>query len=72
VAENNPVRVIDAFIDELDLGSLGFAGMEPEKTGRPGYHPATLLKLHLTATLDRAWGLFGEKKDRLAAAEAAA
>src|SRR3954452_8328957 len=43
VTEDNPVRVIDVFIDELDLEALGFAGVVPEVTGRPAYHPATLL-----------------------------
>src|SRR3546814_11930979 len=47
VAEDNPVRVIEVFIDELDLGALGFAGVVPEATGRPAYHPATLLKIYL-------------------------
>ena len=53
VGEDNPVRVIDAFIDELDLGALGFLGVVPEATGRPGYHPATLLKLYLYGYLNR-------------------
>ena len=39
VSENNPVRVIDVFVDELDLGQLGFEGVVPEATGRPSYHP---------------------------------
>lgn len=39
--DNPPVRVVDVFIDELDLEAMGFAG--PAATGRPGYHPATLL-----------------------------
>jgi transposase len=47
VREDNPVRVVDAFVDELDLQALGFAGVVPASTGRPGYHPATLLKLYL-------------------------
>ena len=48
IAEDNPVRVIDVFVDELDLQTLGFEGVEPEVTGRPAYHPASLLKdLHL-------------------------
>jgi hypothetical protein len=47
VTEDNPVRVIDVFIDELDLEALGFAGVVPEVTGRPAYHPATLLKIDL-------------------------
>lgn len=53
VGEDNPVRVIDAFIDELDLGALGFSGVVPEATGRPGYHPAILLKLYLYGYLNR-------------------
>jgi hypothetical protein len=47
VTENNPVRVIEAFIDELDLATLGFEGVVPETTGHPAYHPATLLKIYL-------------------------
>ena len=47
MTEDNPVRVIDVFIDELDLEALGFAGVVPEVTGRPAYHPATLLKIDL-------------------------
>ncbi len=53
VAEDNPVRVVDAFIDELDFGALGFAGIEPAATGRPSYHPATLLKIYLYGCLNR-------------------
>ena len=44
VAEDNPVRVIDVFVDELDLGALGFDGVIPEATGRPAYHPGALLE----------------------------
>ena len=47
VTEDNPVRVVDVFIDELDLEALGFSGVVPEVTGRPAYHPATLLKIYL-------------------------
>jgi transposase len=47
IAEDNPVRVVDVFVDELDLETLGFDGMTPEVTGRPGYHPATLLKVYI-------------------------
>ena len=47
LAEDNPVRAIDVFVDELDLGGLGFDGVEPEATGRPAYHPATLLKIYI-------------------------
>jgi transposase len=53
VGEDNPVRVIDVFIDELDLGGLGFGRVEPEATGRPGYHPAVLLKLYIYGYLNR-------------------
>ena len=47
VSEENPVRVIDVFVDELDLGALGFGGVVPEATGRPGYHPGLLLKIYV-------------------------
>jgi len=53
VSEENPVRVIEAFIDELDLTALGFAGMTPAATGRPSYHPSTLLKIYLYGYLNR-------------------
>ena len=45
ITEENPVRVIDLFVDQLDLASLGFEGVVPADTGRPSYHPAVLLKL---------------------------
>jgi transposase len=53
VAEENPVRVIDAFVEALDLAKLGFERVEPEATGRPGYHPATMLKIYLYGYLNR-------------------
>jgi transposase len=53
VAEDNPVRVIDVFVDELDLSKLGFEGMEPEVTGRPACHPASLLKIYIYGYLNR-------------------
>src|SRR5271170_19077 len=53
VGEDNPVRVVDAFIDELDLAVMGFAGVIPEATGRPSYHPVTLLKIYLYGYLNR-------------------
>ena len=53
VTENNPVRVVEVFIDELDLSALGFAGMAPAATGRPAYHPAALLKIYLYGYLNR-------------------
>ncbi len=53
VSEENPVRVIDAFVAVLDLASLGFEGVEPKATGRPAYHPATMLKIYLYGYLNR-------------------
>jgi len=53
VEAENPVRVIDVFVDELDLGALGFAGVEPLATGRPSYHPAVLLKIYIYGYLNR-------------------
>src|SRR5215211_3971182 len=53
VAPDNPVRIIEAFVDELDLAALGFAGVVPEVTGRPSYHPATLLKIYIYGYLNR-------------------
>ena len=53
VAEDNPVRIIEAFVEELDLASLGFAGTAPALTGRPSYHPAVLLKLYIYGYLNR-------------------
>jgi transposase len=53
IIEDNPVRVIDVFVDELDLGELGFSGVDPEATGRPSYHPSVLLKLYIYGYLNR-------------------
>ena len=53
LGEDNPVRAIDVFVDELDLAKLGFDGVEPEATGRPTYHPATLLKIYVYGYLNR-------------------
>ena len=53
VSEENPVRAIDVFVDELDLGALGFAGVVPELTGRPGYHPGVLLKIYVYGYLNQ-------------------
>jgi transposase len=53
ITEDNPVRVIDAFVEELDLQALGFAGMEPAATGRPSYHPSVLLKVYIYGYLNR-------------------
>ena len=53
VVEDNPVRVVDAFVEQLELRSLGFEGMEPESTGRPAYHPSVLLKIYIYGYLNR-------------------
>lgn len=53
VTDENPVRVIDVFVDELDLLSLGFSKVKAKVTGRPGYHPATMLKLYIYGYLNR-------------------
>ena len=52
VAADNPVRVIDFFIDQLDLAKLGF-GVKPKETGRPAYHPAVMLKIYVYGYLNR-------------------
>jgi hypothetical protein len=53
LGEDNLVRAIDVFVDALDLAGLGFGGIEPEVTGRPAYHPATLLKIYVYGYLNR-------------------
>lgn len=53
IAEDNPVRVVDAFVEELDLQALGFVSVEPAATGRPAYHPAVLLKIYIYGYLNR-------------------
>jgi transposase len=53
ITADNPVRLVEVFVDELDLTALGFAGAVPEATGRPAYHPATLLKIYLYGYLNR-------------------
>jgi transposase len=53
IDEDNSVRVIDVFVDELDLAELGFSGVDPEATGRPSYHPSVLLKLYIYGYLNR-------------------
>ena len=53
IGEDNPVRVIDVFVDGLSLGELGFSGAAPEITGRPSYHPSVLLKLYIYGYLNR-------------------
>lgn len=53
IGEDNPVRVVDAFVDELNLKALGFERAEPAETGRPAYHPGTLLKIYIYGYLNR-------------------
>ncbi|ELI8098525.1 IS1182 family transposase [Yersinia enterocolitica] len=53
VTEDNPVRVVDVFVDGLQLDVLGFESVNPKQTGRPGYHPATMLKLYIYGYLNR-------------------
>src|SRR6202023_795284 len=53
IDEDNPVRVIDVFVDALDLGALDFGGVDAKATGRPSYHPAILLKLYVYGYLNR-------------------
>lgn len=53
IDEDSPVRVIDLFVDEIDLGGIGFLRTEPSQTGRPGYHPSVLLKLFIYGYLNR-------------------
>jgi transposase len=53
ITEDNPVRVIDAFVEGLDLRELGFKRVDPLATGRPAYHPAVLLKLYIYGYLNR-------------------
>ncbi|WBO61049.1 MULTISPECIES: transposase [unclassified Acidocella] len=53
VGPENPARFIEAFVDELDLQSLGFARATAKATGRPGYQPADLLKLYIYGCLNR-------------------
>lgn len=53
IGQDNPVRIVDAFVEELDLLSLGFGGADPAATGRPAYHPAVLLKLYIYGYLNR-------------------
>ena len=53
IATDNPVRAVDAFVEELDLKALEFEGAEPAITGRPSYHPAVLLKIYIYGYLNR-------------------
>jgi transposase len=53
IAEDNPVRVIDAFVDQLNLKDLGFERAEPSEMGRPGYDPRVMLKLYVYGYMNR-------------------
>jgi len=53
IEAENPVRVVEVFVDGLDLDALGFVGVDPAATGRPAYHPAVLLKLYIYGYLNR-------------------
>jgi transposase len=53
VGEDNPVRVIEAFVNQLDLREMGFEGVDPQSTGRPAYHPSVLLKIYIYGYLNR-------------------
>lgn len=53
ISEDNPIRVVDAFVGELNLQALGFERMTPSATGRPAYHPAVLLKIYIYGYLNR-------------------
>lgn len=53
IAEDNPIRVVDAFVGELNLAAMGFEGATPSLTGRPSYHPAVLLKIYIYGYLNR-------------------
>ena len=68
VEAENPVRVIEAFVEQLDLRAMGFDGIDPEATGRPAYHPAVLLKIYLYGYLNRvqsSWRLEQETQRNL-------
>src|ERR1700757_3226788 len=53
IGPDNPVRFVDAFVEQLDLQGIGFWRVEPKETGRPGYHPGDLLKLYIYGYLNR-------------------
>src|ERR1700730_13174528 len=53
IGPDNLARFVDAFVEQLDLQEAGFCRVEPEETGRPGYHPGDLLKLYIYGYLNR-------------------
>ena len=62
VNEDNPVREVDVFVDELDLAKLGFDRVDPKATGRPSYHPSVLLKLYIYGYLNRIQSSLGSPR----------
>ena len=65
VGDDNPVRAVDAFVDGLDLGKLGFAGVQPLDVGRPGYRPSTMLKIYIYGYLNRIPADYGDCGQRI-------
>ena len=65
VGEDNPVRVVDAFVVALDLAALGFDGVIPEETGRPSYHPETMLKIYIYGYLNQVQSSRGLERECL-------
>ncbi|CCB65016.1 conserved protein of unknown function [Hyphomicrobium sp. MC1] len=65
VGEENPVRVVDVFVDALDLAALGFEGIVPEEMGRPSYHPATILKIYIYGYLNQVQSSRGLERECL-------
>jgi transposase len=53
IGQDNPIRIVDVFVDELDLTTLGFNGTTPAVTGRPSYHPGVMLKIYIYGYLNR-------------------
>lgn len=53
IGEDNPIRAVDVFVEQLDLAAMGFSGVVPATTGRPSYHPAVLLKIYIYGYLNR-------------------
>ena len=53
ISPENPIRFLDAFVEQLELQAIGFDRVIPKSTGRPGYHPSTLLKLYIYGYLNR-------------------
>jgi len=53
ISQDNPIRVIDAFVEGLDIRRMNFKRVDPSDTGRPGYRPTTLLKLYIYGYLNR-------------------